>query len=268
MLGFYFMKQKEFIQQVIQKIKHDKNVIGLAVGGSFITGEMDAFSDLDLILVTVEPVAPDNKRMEEYARSFGAYLSGFTGEHVGERRVLICLYDNPLQHVDIKFLTIKEFEQRIENPTVVFDRDHQLQSVITSTKPEWPSLDYQWIEDRFWTWVHYAALKLGRGENFEALDFLSFVRVGVIAPLLQMKNKQFPRGLRKVEFNFPQEDLEALQRTVPVYDTNSLFFALDNTIHLYQALRHRIFPSTIDLKTKTETRSMEYLNEVKKARLK
>lgn len=261
------MKQKEFINQVVEKIKDDKNVIGLAVAGSFITGEIDDFSDLDLILVTVDRVSDDFTKMENYAKSFGDYLNGFTGEHVGERRVLICLYDKPLLHVDIKFLTLDEFQNRIEDPIIFYDRERQLEETIKSTKSEWPKLDLQWIEDRFWTWVHYATLKLGRGENFEALDFLSFLRTFVISPMLQVKNGKLPRGLRKVEVNFPKTDLEKLKRTVPTYSTKSLFDSLENIIDVYIELRQTIFPSTIKLRTETEKRTLEYLKEIRKLRL-
>ncbi len=261
------MKQREFINRVVEKIKVDKNIIGLAVAGSFITDEIDEFSDVDLILVTTERISDDFAKMENYAQSFGDYLSGFTGEHVGERRVLICLYDNPLLHVDIKFLTLDEFQNRIEDPIIFFDRERQLEETIKSTKSEWPSLDFQWIEDRFWTWVHYATLKLGRGENFEALDFLSFVRTFVISPMLQIKNGKPPRGLRKVEANFPTSDLEKLKATVPAYETASLFNALTNMIDIYIGLRQAIFPPTIKRRTQTESRTLEYLEEVRKLRL-
>jgi predicted nucleotidyltransferase len=159
------MKQIKFIEQVVDRIRTDKNVVGLAAGGSFITNEIDEFSDVDLIVVTVDKVAPDVEKMVTYAKSFGDYLNGFTGEHVGERRVLICLYDNPLLHVDIKFITPDEFEQRVEDPVIFFDRNKSLEKVVASTNSEWPKLDYQWVEDRFWTWIHYAALKLGRGDG-------------------------------------------------------------------------------------------------------
>lgn len=132
------------------------------------------------------------------------------------------MYDDPLLHVDIKFLTLDEFKERVEDPAIVFDRDQQLQHIINSTKSAWPKLDYQWIEDRFWTWVHYATLKIGRGEYFEALDFLSYVRSVVIAPLLQIKNHQLPRGLRKVEFNFEDRDIDHLKTLVPLYSPHSI----------------------------------------------
>jgi hypothetical protein len=263
----FFMKQKVFIDAVVEKVKDDLNVIGLAVAGSFITQEIDEFSDVDLILVTRNKIAPDLKKMEAYAQTFGDYLNGFTGEHVGERRVLICLYENPLLHVDIKFLTLEEFEHRVEDPVIAFDRDQALENVIQSTKSEWPKVDYQWIEDRFWTWVHYTTLKLGRGEDFEALDTLSFIRTLVTSPLLQIKNGQLPRGARKVEFNFEANDLKQLIATVPSYSAKTIFEALENTVNLYQKVRQSVYPQTVQLKTKTEVRVLDYLAEVKKLRL-
>lgn len=68
---------------------------------------MDEFSDLDLVLVPKEKVSNDKPEMPDYAKRFGPFLSGFTGEHVGEPRVLICLYGEPLLHVDVKFVTFE-----------------------------------------------------------------------------------------------------------------------------------------------------------------
>ncbi len=99
------MIQLEFAKRATEILKADKSVIGLAVAGSWLTGELDEFSDLDLILITKDYVSDDKNKMLEYAKRLGQLLTGFTGEHVAEPRVLICLYDNPLLHVDIKFMT-------------------------------------------------------------------------------------------------------------------------------------------------------------------
>ena len=259
------MIQKEFANRVIDIVKTDSNVIGLAVAGSWITDELDEYSDLDLILITKKKIGGDKEKMIDYAKSFGEFISGFTGEHVGEPRVLICLYDNPLLHVDIKFLTLPEFYDRIENPVVLFEREDQLTAVIKSTKAEWPSVDYQWIEDRFWTWVHYIASKAARGEYFECLDGLGFIRAKVLAPLLQIKSKTAVRGLRKVEKKLNLPDLEDLKITVALYNRPSILKALDNTISVYRMLRRKLFTDAIELQAKAEKRSMEYLKKIKGA---
>ena len=263
--GFIFndMMQKEFAYKVAEIVKDDNNVIGLAAAGSFITNELDEFSDVDLILITKKKVSDDKEKMLDYARNFGDFISGFTGEHVGEPRLLVCLYDNPLLHVDIKFLTLPEFYDRIENPVILFERDNQLTDVIKSTKAEWPSVDYQWIEDRMWTWVHYIASKAARGEYFECLDGLGYIRAKVLAPLLQVKSKTAVRGLRKVEKKLNLPDLEDLKITVAQYSKASVLKALDNTVSVYRMLRRKLFTDKVELQIKAEKRSMEYLKKIK-----
>jgi hypothetical protein len=257
------MVQQDFAARVADIVKTDINVIGLAAAGSYITHELDEFSDLDLILFTKKKISGEKEKMLAYATSFGDFISGFTGEHVGEPRVLICLYDKPLLHVDIKFLTLPEFYQRVENPVVLFERNNQLTDIINSTNAAWPQLDYQWIEDRFWTWVHYACLKIGRGELLEAFDFLSFLRMTVLSPLMQVKNKKLPRGLRRVETELNLSDMENLKITIAQYNRTSIIKALDNTVSVYKSLRRKLYPATIELQSLAEKRSCDYLKTVK-----
>ena len=246
-------------------VSNDPNVVGLAVAGSWITNELDEYSDLDMILVTKEKVSNDKEKMIAYAKTIGNLISGFTGEHVGEPRLLICLYDDPLLHVDIKFLTLEEFRNRIENPVVLFERDNLLTNIIQSTRAEWPQPDFQWIEDRFWTWVHYACMKIGRGELMEAYDFLSFLRQTVFSPLMQVKNNKKVRGLRRVETQLSLSDLENLKITIAQYNKASIIKALDNSISIYKSLRRKLFPATITLQEKAEKKSLEYFKQIKKA---
>ncbi len=257
------MIQKQFIEHASVIIRDNPEVSGLAVGGSWISDEIDEYSDLDLILVTREKISGDKEKMLGIAKTLGNLLNAFTGEHVGEERLLICLFDNPLLHVDIKFLTSDEFHNRVEDPYIYWERDSCLTKIINSTESEWPRLDYQWVEDRFWTWVHYATLKLGRGEYFEALDFLSYLRSNVIAPLLQIKNRNLPRGLRKVEFNFKQSDIDRLIETVPAYSSQDIFTSLEKTFILYKQLREYLFPDTVALHDKTEMKVLDYFYETK-----
>lgn len=55
------MIQKQFAQNAVEKVKDNPQVLGLAAGGSFITNELDEFSDLDLILVIKEKIAGQKK---------------------------------------------------------------------------------------------------------------------------------------------------------------------------------------------------------------
>ena len=256
------MIQHEFAEQITHILKNDKGVIGLAAAGSWLTKELDEYSDLDLMLVTKEIIGGDREKMLYYANQFGNLLSAFTGEHVGESRLLICLYKNPLLHVDIKFLTLQEFEIRVENPFIILDTDNQLQNVIDKTQANFPMPDFQWIEDRFWTWVHYALLKIGRGEYFEALDFFGFIRMVVIGPLLHLRNNNLPRGVRKVETQLSQNDFDLLKSTLSTNEKTSLLKALENIIKLYQSLRKDLYKADISL-SQAEDSVLQYYEKIK-----
>jgi hypothetical protein len=256
------MKQIEFAERAKNILTNDKSVIGLAVGGSWLTDEIDEFSDLDLILVTKEKISDNKTKMFDFAKRFGNFLSGFTGEHVGEPRLLICLYDNPLLHVDIKFVTLDEFHSRIETPIILLDTEGKLKKAIAQSESKFPYPDYQWIEDRFWIWVHYLLLKIGRGEYVEAFDGFGFLRMTVFGPLLHIKNNNLPRGVRKLETKLPIEDFNELKLTLPIYNRQSLIECLRNSVSLYRKLRTILFDNDILLQKETEEKVMLYFNEV------
>jgi len=258
------MIQREFADYAKTQLEPDTNVIGLAVVGSWLTDELDEFSDLDLILVTREKVSGDKNRMLAYAKKLGDFLSGFTGEHVGEPRVLICLYDNPLLHVDIKFLTLEEFHTRIETPQLLLDKEGLLAEAIRNSQAKFPYPDYQWIEDRFWTWIHYALVKIGRGEYFEAYDFMGFLRMVVFGPLLHIKNKNLPRGVRKVEMDLESEDLARLKSTLSTYHRKSLLDSLKNAVLLYRQLRTELYDNNVTLNIEVDTEVMKYFDTIER----
>ena len=56
----------------------------------------------------------------ELAGTLGHLLHAFTGEHVGEPRLLICLYGPELLHVDLKFVTLEMLTQRVEASSVIY----------------------------------------------------------------------------------------------------------------------------------------------------
>ena len=168
--------------------------------------------------------------------------------------------------MDIKFITLKELETRVEDPVVLFERSNKLTDVISRTKANWPEPDFQWIEDRIWTWVHYIAGKIGRGEYFEAMSNLDYIRLNVLSPLMQVKNKKKAKGLRKAETRLTLSDLENLKITVAQYDKTSLLKALDNAVSIYKSLRRKLYTDAVKPQTLAEKRSIEYFKIIKSAK--
>ena len=87
-----------FIGKIRAEVEGDRRVIALLAGGSYIHGGFDAYSDLDFVVVTDEEAhAGMLATRREFAARLGTLLSAFTGEHVGEPRLLICLYGPQLR---------------------------------------------------------------------------------------------------------------------------------------------------------------------------
>jgi hypothetical protein len=253
---------QQFADRVVGILSVDDFVVGLAAGGSWIGGQLDQYSDIDLVLVTKEAIGGNKEKMMGYARQFGQLLNGFTGEHVGEPRLLICLYDKPLLHVDIKFVTVEEFGQRVEDPVLLLDKGGVLQGVIDGTKAHFPHPEYQWIEDRFWIWVHYTLLKVGRGEYFEVLESLGYMRNVVLGPLLHIRNGNEPRRMRRVEMLCKPAEVERLKGTLAGYDREELLAALREEVDLYRELRNALFTEEVKWCRESEERVMEYFDSI------
>ena len=101
-----------FLDKARSILSTDPRIHTLLAGGSLIHGGMDEFSDLDFLVVVEEDAYPEvlAARME-IARRLGPLLSAFTGEHVGEPRLLICLYGPELLHIDLKFITMVDLDR-------------------------------------------------------------------------------------------------------------------------------------------------------------
>jgi hypothetical protein len=188
-------------------------------------------------------------------------LAAFTGEHVGEPRLLVCLYGPPLLHVDLKFVSLPEAATRVEDPVILWERGGRLSAVCQQTPAVCPTPDLQWIEERFWVWVHYIAAKLGRGELLESLDGLAVLRRLVLGPLALQAQGAHPSGVRKVETH-AQPYLEDILRTIAPYDRRACMGALRAAVSLYRKLRTRLAGGALVVRTAAEEAALRYLAEI------
>ena len=243
-----------FIRSLLESLQRDERIAGVMAGGSYLTDSMDEFSDLDLVIaVEGDHYADVMAARKEIAASLGHMLAAFTGEHVGEPRLLICLYDAPLLHVDLKFVALNDVAKRVEDPAVLWERDGRVTEALARGAAEYPIATSAWIEDRFWIWVHYGATKIARGELFEAIDFLSALRNLVLGPMGLRRAGKRPQGVRKIEIVAPAFAAE-LQRTVASYDVADCLRALRASVEIYRNLRGH------QSESKAEKAAMDYLS--------
>ncbi|MEU7023767.1 nucleotidyltransferase domain-containing protein [Streptomyces sp. NPDC046203] len=224
-----------FLADTLPRIREDARVAGVALTGSLAGGRPDAYSDVDLIVVVDDDA--HGAVMAERLALIGSWVplvAGFTGEHVGEPRLIVSLVGPPLLHVDFTFVRASDFAVRTKDPEVLWDRDGLLAGALAGRPPAGPAaLDLQWMEDRFWVWTHYGATKLGRGELFEAIGFLDFLRETVLGPLAARRAGAPPRGVRHLETVAPAEARE-LRATLCGYDPRDAGRALLAAVELYR----------------------------------
>ncbi len=255
-----------FLEAAVPRLAADVRLIGVAAGGSYLTGTLDEFSDLDLVIaVAVDSYESVLAERQAIAAGLGALLAAFTGEHVGEPRLLICLYGPPLLHVDLKFVREDDLGARVEDPVVLWERDGRMRAGLASGAARFPDPDPQWIEDRFWVWMHYVAAKIGRGEILEAADALACFRGLTFGPMALASRGARPMGVRKLEQVAP--DLSArLARTVAGCDAASCFAALREAIALYRELRDAAAPSRLRRHRGAEEATVAYVDALVRSR--
>ena len=237
---------RSFAEQLKLKFQSDSRIHSLLAGGSIIHGGFDQYSDLDFIVV-VDPGYYDEvmAQRRELAGTLGHLLHAFTGENVGEPRLLICLYGPELLHVDLKFVTLEMLTQRVEEPAVLFTRDNTaLERQRVKSSAHWPNMTPEWFESRAWIWLHYAVVKLGRGELFEAIGMLAFFREQVLGPMLYRRANLPQRGVRRIEFHSIDPD-GLLTSTLATHDRDSVSVAIRMAVEAYINLRADALPENI-----------------------
>ncbi|HYL57299.1 MAG TPA: hypothetical protein VEU51_00410 [Candidatus Acidoferrales bacterium] len=227
----------DFADRAAAALAADPRFLGLLAGGSYIGNQIDKYSDLDLVLVVRDAdYGAVMTQRREFAAALGRLQYAFIGEHVGEPRLLICLYAEPLLHVDLKFVILKDLDRLIETPVVLWERDGRVAERIAGGAPRWPNAAPEWFEERFWVWIHYLATKFGRGELFETIGGLSDIRSYVLGPMIARRRGAEQRGVRRIETVAP----ELAPRLSPTLGANSraeCARAIRETIELYRELR-------------------------------
>lgn len=225
----------QFVVNAVPILRSDPRIVGVAAAGSWADDSMDEHSDVDLV-IAVRSCAFDEVMAdrEAIASAMGNLVACFTGEHVGEPRVLICLYRSPLLHVDLKFVDVERVGEVVDRPVVLWQRQ-EFGEALARSFTGYPKPDKAWLEQRFWTWIHYGAAKVLRGELFEAIDLITFLRGRVLGPLVLESVGATPVGVRRLEIAAP-DWARRLEETVVAYSRDSCLHALGVCAESYRML--------------------------------
>ena len=215
----------------------DPDVVGMAVTGSFATGNADEVSDVDLRVYArsgaVETVVA---RVPELAAACGRVVALFVADHLGIPTLTIVLYDD-LVHVDFDVISVdRAAEHNQALPAVVLWERNPISAALPGTYESDVAADVRWMEARIWTWSWYIQSKVLRGELYEALDGLQYVRDHVLFRLLALGRGDRPSGGRRAE-TVVGAHADAFARTVPIaLGRSAVMEALRAEIDLYRLL--------------------------------
>ncbi|WP_260260483.1 oxalate:formate antiporter [Vibrio intestinalis] len=249
------------LERIVDVLSLDSRFIGIGCSGSFASDSMDQYSDLDIVIA----VDPDHfhevmEQRFEILQQFDDMLAAFTGEHVGEPRLIVSVFGgDDLLHVDFKFVALPDAAKRVDDTQVLWQRGTALSDVFATEQPHYPQPNAQWIEDRMWIWVHYAATKIARGEYFETLEFISFLRFNALSPLALQQAGLTPSGVRTIEKRLP-DFAEKLMKTVAMPERNSLISALEQCVSIYLELQAN---ERVVINTAAQHACIGYLRDLK-----
>lgn len=227
----------QLLLKIVTALSSDPRICGISASGSYASDSMDEYSDLDLV-IAINPNDYEEVMQQrlDILNGLEGKVAAFTGEHVGEPRLMVSIFEPHAVHVDFKFVALTDAATRVDDNQVLWERDSLLTDVFATTQPQYPQPDPQWVEDRFWIWIHYAATKIARGEYFEALEFISFLRQNVLSPLALKQAGLTPSGVRTIEKRLPDFAAQLI-KTVAIPQRSSLVAAVEQCISIYLTLR-------------------------------
>jgi hypothetical protein len=254
---------RRIVNSIISHLEGDARFLGLAARGTWLTGDLDEFSGLDLLLLTDpgrrQSAFDDRVKLAE---SFGPLLSFFPADHGGNPNLQLALYDEPLLHVGFTFLGLDELRTRTENPAVLWERSGAVTRVLEESKPSTPHFDLQWVEDRFWSWLQYGAQRLGGGELFSVLSTLDLLRSHALGPMESVRAGKTPHRVRRLERLGEESGLAELRSTVATYDARSCEQALKAAAKMYVGLRETLDKGSLKRNRRAEMASLRYLHGI------
>jgi hypothetical protein len=257
--------QESYIDHIKPRLQKYADYIGTAALGSFAYGDDDEYSDLDLLIVTLDVEKPDvATALPEIARQGGDLAACYDGSHLGKPNLHICLYDNPMRRVDLKGVPLAEYiSDQVQQPKIVDDPKGTLAEVANKIVGRYSKPKFQYIENRFWVWIINCAQKVRRGDLFEALNYVSVVRKSALLPLIHFINGSEPRGYRNLHVLAPEYE-KLLHKTHPIAVSKSaITTALQETVDLYRKLSHKLPKNEIVKELRAEELASRLLTEMK-----
>jgi predicted nucleotidyltransferase len=226
------------IDRFVAACQADDRVVAAVLGGSYASGQADAFSDLDLAVITTDATFDDFcSAREGFMRVLGEplFLESFNSPIT-----LFAIFDDGTE-LELSIGRESQFDGILIGPyAVLVDKRGILSgAVFTGTRPT----EAEQIETLrrlvYWFWhdVSHCVAAVGRGQLWWALGQLEVLRrVCVELARLQMDFAEAPSGYDKVNQAVPVDVLAPLESTLCALQREPMVQALRDIVRFYRRL--------------------------------
>ncbi len=235
--------QRDLLERVLDCYAADERVLGLMLYGSLAQGEGDAFSDIDLNVVT-DPAHHAELLAEAPATagSFGRLLYNFRGGR-DEPTQFYAYYDSHVK-LDLDFMLPGQISVYVERRShrVFKDVTGELAQAVERAErlPERfvpDPADLAALDAMFWIRCTDAATKAVRGELWRARAVVEYLRKEALASLAASLAGLRPTGYRRIEARVSPDWLAGWEATVVQPERESLLVAVAALVASYTRLR-------------------------------
>jgi hypothetical protein len=225
----------------------DNHVLGVLLGGSLADGRADLLSDIDLYLfVRDKDFESVFANREAVARSLGAVLLCYRGDHMPSGKHQLIVWYEGLLHVDLIY---RKWSGRVPDwkwkRTVILKDSYgamaQLQKESDPLRPATVSLEQlQTLSQKFWGWVAYTLGKICRGERWEALDNIAWIRNEALLVMLAWAQNAPYEGHRRLESKLDDELAMLFEQSLCSRELDALHNALMAEVRIFRKLRAQL----------------------------
>lgn len=241
-------EHRRLLTRAVEYFQADDRILALIVAGSIANGGADAYSDIDLYILTrAESFAAVFAERDVAATAIGRLLFRFIPYYKSKQgaQQYVVTYANlvKFEFVYYRPADIKP-EPKWRHCLIYKDTDGLAADIKAASQQSAPprptAAALLALQQQFWTWVWYIFGKLMRGEHWEAWAGLDAVRALVLLPMLAWREDYLPEGYRRLETKAARYR-EQLAQTVAGLEALALYEALQAEIRFFTELRAALF---------------------------
>ena len=218
--------------------------LSLAVSGSLVSGDLDPFSDLDLIMLAA-PELELPSLQEEVNRvvpRIGHPLAVFQATHLNlpNLHIFYLAVDDWVVKIDFEVYSAANEVQLPAKLLVLHDPSDQFASM--EKVPLRDQVDFISLQQKFCGWLWYSYTKIRRGEFFQAARSIEYTREHAVLPCLLRLKGLTQDGHRRIEERLSRSELERLYASHPAKLEHrelmrALFSTADHFLDLQKAMK-------------------------------